>query len=79
VDTGPEVYYTGIQIGYDPGVSFIWLGCLIMIIGMFLSFYLSFKRVWVRLSTDSVEIGGRSHRGKASFEKEFARLKAMLG
>jgi len=79
VDTGPEVYYTGIQIGYDPGVSFIWLGCLIMIIGMFLSFYLSFKRVWVRLSTDSVEIGGRSYKGKAGFEKEFARLKAMLG
>jgi len=79
VDEGPKKYYTGLQISYDPGISFIWFGCLIMVIGMFLSFYLQFKRVWVRLSSDSLEMGGRSYKNKVSFEKEFARLNTLLG
>ena len=72
-------YYTGLQIAYHPGLPIIWVGCLIMVAGMFLSFYLSFKRLWVRVSDGSVEIGGRSYKNRSSFEKEFERLKAALG
>ena len=72
-------YYTGLQIGYHPGLPIIWAGCLIMVAGMFLAFYSSFKRLWVRVSDGDVEIGGRSYKNRTGFEKEFNRLKAILG
>ena len=78
VDMTEEKYYTGLQIAYHPGLPIVWVGFLLMMVGMFLAFYLPFKRIWVRLSDDSVEIGGRSHRNRAGFEKEFNRLKAIF-
>ncbi len=75
--TGPK-YYTGLQIAYHPGLSIIWAGCLIMVAGMFLSFYMSFKRLWIRVLDGNVEIGGRSYKDRTGFEKEYKRLKAAL-
>jgi len=72
-------YYTGLQIGYHPGLPVIWVGCLLMVVGMFLAFYSSFKRLWVRVSNGNVEIGGRSYKNRTDFEKEFDRLKSTLG
>lgn len=72
------VYYTGLQISSDSGISIVWAGCLIMVIGMSLSFYLSYKRIWVNISGDALEIGGRSYKDRAGFDKEFERLKASL-
>ena len=78
VDTGSEKYFTGLQIGYSPGISIIWTGFLLMVAGMFLSFYLPFKRIWVRLSNENVEIGARSYKNKAGFKGEFAHLKSKI-
>lgn len=72
-------YYTGLQIGYHPGLPVIWVGCLTMVAGMFIAFYSSFKRIWVRVSNGNVEIGGRSYKDRTGFEKEFNRLKNILG
>ena len=72
-------YYTGLQVSSDPAISVIWVGCLLMVAGMFLSFYLCFKMIWVRVSPDSVEIGGRSYRNRSNFTKEFDRVRALLG
>lgn len=71
-------YYTGLQISYDPGLPIIWAGCLLMVVGMFLSFYLPFKRVWVKVSAQGVEMGGRSYKDRADFEKEFEQLRSLL-
>jgi len=74
--------YTILQISSDPGLSIVWLGCLLMVIGMFFSFYLSYKRIWIRISPDKekdvMEVGGRSYKDRTGFEKEFARLKAFF-
>ncbi|MFC1713886.1 cytochrome c biogenesis protein ResB [Candidatus Poribacteria bacterium] len=74
----PARYYTGLQIGYHPGLPVIWVGCVTMVLGMFLAFYMSFKRVWIRVSGGNVEIGGRSYKDRARFDKELKRLKAAL-
>ena len=42
-------YYTGLQANRDPGVSIVWAGCFMMIAGLFVSFFLSHKRIWVRI------------------------------
>jgi len=72
------LYYTGLQISKDPGISIIWTGCLLMVIGMFLSFYVPYKRLWINLSEDTIEVGGRTYKDRAGFEKEFKRLEILL-
>lgn len=72
------VYYTGLQVSSDPGLAVIWIGCLLMVAGMFLSFYLSYKRIWVNISADRVEMGARSYKDRSGFQKEFHRLRALF-
>jgi cytochrome c biogenesis protein len=35
-----KVYYTGIQVTHDPGVSIVWVGCSLLVIGMVATFTL---------------------------------------
>jgi len=71
-------YYSGIQVTKDPGVWVVWAGCFLMMAGFYAAFFLSHRRIWVRLTEEgektSVEIAGASHRDRAGFEKEFERM-----
>jgi cytochrome c biogenesis protein len=71
-------YYSGLQVNKDPGVPLVWAGCILMIIGFYLTFFRSHRRLWVRLSAKGgdtlVEIGGSSHRNRIGFEQEFAKM-----
>ena len=35
-----QTYYTGIQVTHDPGVSVVWVGCSLLVIGMVVTFTL---------------------------------------
>ena len=71
-------YYSGLQVNKDPGVPLVWTGCALMIIGFYMTFFLSHRRLWVRLSGKGkdtlVEIGGSSHRNRTGFEQEFEKM-----
>ncbi|MCX7770133.1 MAG: cytochrome c biogenesis protein ResB [Proteobacteria bacterium] len=72
-----ESYYTGLQVTKDPGVWIVWLGCFIMMVGLYYSFFVIRKRIWVRLSFDGersvITIAGQSSRTRI-FEEEFAKI-----
>jgi cytochrome c biogenesis protein len=71
-------YYSGLQVNKDPGVLLVWVGCALMIIGFYLTFFLSHRRLWVRLSGKGketlLEIAGSSHRNRIGFEQEFEKM-----
>jgi len=71
-------YYSGLQVTKDPGVWVVWVGCFLMMGGFFMTFLLSHRRVWVRLTEKAggtwVEIAGSSHRDRAGFEKELEKI-----
>jgi cytochrome c biogenesis protein len=71
-------YYSGLQVNKDPGVSLVWAGCTLMIIGFYLTFFLSHRRLWIRLSAKGketlLEFAGASHRNRAGFEQEFENM-----
>ncbi|MGE5284535.1 MAG: cytochrome c biogenesis protein ResB [Actinomycetota bacterium] len=71
--------FTGLQVAKDPGVNIVWLGCALMVIGLFMAFFLSHQRVWVRLArgTDGrveVVLAGSASRNRIAFEKRFENL-----
>ena len=75
--------YTGLQVAKDPGVNVVWLGCLLLTAGMMLSFFVSHRRVWIRLSEGKqgkveVAAAGTANRNRPAFEKEFAAVVAGI-
>jgi cytochrome c biogenesis protein len=71
---GNERVYTGLQVARDPGVWIVWLGCLLMVVGVYLAFFLSHRRIWVRVSDGKVVIGGNASKNPAGFQLAFDRL-----
>lgn len=61
---------TGIDIKSDPGIPFVYIGFLFLIISTLLSF-ISFSKIWVFKKEDEIYIGGISNRAKISFERYF--------
>jgi cytochrome c biogenesis protein len=77
-----ERMYTGLQVAKDPGVEVVWLGCLLMIIGIYAAFFMSHRRIWVRIQNGVVTIGGNASKNQAAFQQTFEgivdRLKTDL-
>jgi cytochrome c biogenesis protein len=71
-------YYSGLQVTKDPGVPLVWTGCLLMIAGFYLTFFLSHRRLWGRLSARGeetlLELAGSSHRNRIGFEQELEKM-----
>jgi cytochrome c biogenesis protein len=42
--------YTGLQVRKDPGVWLVYLGCLLMSIGLYIAFFMSHSRIWINLT-----------------------------
>ncbi|KAA0892067.1 cytochrome c biogenesis protein ResB [Oryzomonas rubra] len=70
--------YTGLQVAKDPGVWIVWLGCLLMVAGIFAAFFLSHRRIWVRIQHGTVTMGGNASKNQAAFQLFFDRLADKL-
>jgi cytochrome c biogenesis protein len=70
--------YSGIQMAKDPGVNYIWVGCTLLMIGLFLAFYWPTRdiRFILKESEGRTEIisAGRSAKSKLVLEAEFTRI-----
>jgi cytochrome c biogenesis protein ResB len=72
------IAYTVLQVNHDPGVPFALAGALIVVLGVVLSFYLFYQKVWVVVrpgsSGSQIELVGVCKRNKLSFKSRFAAL-----
>jgi cytochrome c biogenesis protein len=80
--TGPVIHYkgaqklmyTGLQVAKDPGVEIVWLGCFLMVIGIYVAFFMSHRRIWVRIQDGSVTVGGNASKNQGGFQLAFEGL-----
>lgn len=70
--------YTGLQVAKDPGVWVVWLGCTLMVLGIYGAFLMSHRRVWIRIQSGTVTIGGNASKNQAAFEQYFEDLATKL-
>ncbi len=72
------VQYTGMQVRKDPGVFIVYLGCIIMAIGLYMTFFMSHRRVWVALTEEKdnvkVLIGASANKNRASLERKIEKM-----
>lgn len=72
------VEYTGLQVSKDPGVVIIYIASVLMAAGLYIAFFMSHKKIWIKLvppasgKRDSVSmiLGGSASKNKFGFEKE---------
>ena len=66
--------YTGLQVAKDPGVWVVWLGCTLMVVGLYIAFFMSHKRVWVVVSKGHVRMYANASKNQAAFQSQFEEL-----
>ena len=78
LDEMEKVYYTGLQVNKDPGVPFVWAGFSLMIGGLFVAFFTSHRRIWVKVSRKQkgcqIMAAGMSNKNPVGLNRELTRL-----
>ncbi len=77
-DGSDEKFYTGLQVAKDPGVWVVWLGCSLMVVGICMAFFMSHKRLWIRVGNGRVTIGGTASKNQPGFQLLFDDLLEKL-
>ena len=75
-------YATVLQVVKDPGVVLVYFGCTLLLIGLYMTFFLSHRRIWIIMTAEGentcVELYGNSNKNRAGFEKNFLELAEEL-
>lgn len=70
--------FTGLQITKDPGVTIVWVGSTLIVVGITLSSFIYHRRLWAKVMPHeagaTVHLGGNSHKSQLDFKKEFRTL-----
>lgn len=76
------VEYTGMQVRKDPGVGIVYLGCIIMGIGLYMTFFMSHRKIWVSLTEEKngsrLHIGAVTNKNRAAYERKLEKLASIL-
>ncbi|MFZ6874827.1 cytochrome c biogenesis protein ResB [Undibacterium sp. Di27W] len=77
-----EVKATVLQVTRSPGKNVVYLGCLLLVLGVFSMFYIRERRLWIWIRDDGTGAHAlmalSSQRKTLDFEKEFEQLKMHL-
>ncbi|GLI37391.1 cytochrome c biogenesis protein ResB [Geobacter hydrogenophilus] len=73
-DGSEEKMFTGLQVAKDPGVWVVWAGCFLMVAGCCMAFFMSHRRVWIRVRKGEVTLGGSANKNQPGFQLAFDAL-----
>ncbi len=70
-----ESFYTGLEITRDPGVWVVWTGFALILFGLYVNFFIYYRRIYIRNTSCGLIIGGLAFKRKELFKEEFEKLK----
>jgi len=77
-----QMYATGLQVAKDPGVWVVYIGCGIMLLGLYIAFFMSHQRIWLYKKNDpsvpQLWLSGSTNKNKMAFAKVFSELKTHI-
>ncbi|MFA4828858.1 MAG: cytochrome c biogenesis protein ResB [Thermodesulfovibrionales bacterium] len=76
------VEYTGLQVRKDPGVWIVYLGCIVMAAGLYITFFMSHKKIWVRLLEEKnntrIIVALTANKNRTALEAKTDKMMALL-
>jgi cytochrome c biogenesis protein len=78
-----QIEASGLQVTYSTGTSFIQIGFFLLVTGIFIMFYTSYRRIWVWLAVENCAVrlvlaGRTGDRCQSSFINEFLLFREIL-
>jgi len=81
-DIFEQRYFTGLQVTKDPGVSLVYIGFIMMILGCVVTFFMSHQQVVVEIQPDGKKVAlmlsGKANKNKVGFQYKMERLAEKL-
>lgn len=75
-------YYTGLQVTRDPGVLFVYTGFVMMIVGCFITFFMSHQRLCIEVRRSGkkirVMVAGTSNKNKLRMKNRVKKISQSL-
>ncbi len=78
LDDLKEMFFTGLQIGYDPGAPIYWLGTLGMLIGTFWALFVTHKKYYLNFDQGEILFTASTHRLPLNFSARFKKWSDFL-
>jgi cytochrome c biogenesis protein len=73
-----QLYATGLQATKDPGVWLVYSGCLLMLAGLYITFFLSHRKIYVLVQPERTGcrllLARDANKNKVGFERYFLQL-----
>ena len=67
------LFFSGLEVSYHPGSILIWIGSVILVLGMAVAFYTVHRKVWIRIEGNTAKVAIWSHKFKEEFKRNFLR------
>jgi len=81
-DIFEQRYFTGLQVTKDPGVSLVYVGFIMMILGCVVTFFMSHQQVVVEIQPKGKKVAlmlsGKANKNKVGFQYKLERLAEKL-
>ena len=75
--------YTGLEVSHHPGQLGVWIGVVLMAIGLVVAFYTHHVRIWAVVAADGkggklLWVGGTTNKNRDKLQLKFEQIKAAL-
>jgi cytochrome c biogenesis protein len=75
--------FTGLEVSHHPGQFGVWIGVVLMAIGLVIAFYTQHSRIWAAVAEDGqggklLWVGGTTNKNRDRFQAKFEQIKAAL-
>ena len=75
-------YYTGLQVSKDPGIWVVYVGFILMILGIYITFFMSHQQVCIDVASQGkksrIMVAGTSNKNKLGMQKKVTKLSERL-
>ncbi len=70
-----EDFYTGLEVARDPGTWVVWTGFALILFGLYVNFFMYYRRIYIRRVGNGLLVAGVAFRNKEAFRDEFEKIK----